>query len=70
MMLQEAVLLRVHIWGLQDAHSCGISFMLHMRLPEISGKKREVWCLGGAVSIAGLVYPLHVTANKQLTISK
>lgn len=33
------VLLWVQIWGLQDAHSGGIFFMLHVRLPEGSGKE-------------------------------
>ena len=65
-MLQEAVavLLSMQIWGLQDAHGGGTSFTLHARLPEVSGKEWEMWCLGGAVSIAGLVHPLQITANK------
>lgn len=39
--LQEAlaVLLQVQVCDLQDAHSCGVSFVLHYRLPEASGKE-------------------------------
>ncbi|XP_009325353.1 PREDICTED: histone H2A.Z [Pygoscelis adeliae] len=48
-----AVLLWVQIWGLQDAHGCGISFTLFTGLLEVSEREWETQCLGGAVPVAG-----------------